>query len=87
MASLNYDGKPYAAYIADALNESISRLMNENTKAGSQTKTRSGSGYSVDVTTLMPLDSYQPDKNGNYIVFSDNLRRWFTACLLTPLTI
>lgn len=74
MASLNYDGKPYAAYIADALNESISRLMNENTKAGSQTKTRVAViGYSVDVTTLMPLDSYQPDKNGNYIVFSDSL--------------
>lgn len=75
MASLNYDGKPYAAHIADALNESIGRLMDENANStGSQPKSRIAViGYSVDVTILMPLDSYTPDKNGNYVVFSNNL--------------
>lgn len=75
MASLNYDGKPYAAHIADALNESIGRLMDENANStGTQPKSRIAVvGYSVDVTVLMPLDSYTPDENGNYVVFSNNL--------------
>ncbi len=75
MASLNYDGKPYAAHIADALNESIGRLMEENTDStGVQPKSRIAVvGYSVDVTVLMPLDSYTPDENGDYVVFSNNL--------------
>lgn len=75
MASLNYDGKPYAAHIADALNESIGQLMEENANStSSQPKTRIAViGYSVDVTVLMPLDSYTPDENGNYVVFSNNI--------------
>lgn len=75
MASLNYDGKPYAAHIADALNESIGRLMDENADStGAQPKSRIAVvGYSVDVTVLMPLDSYTPDENGDFVVFSDDL--------------
>lgn len=75
MASLSYDGQPYAAHIADALNKSIARLMAENDGAtGADSKARVAViGYSVDVTVLMPLDSYQPDENGDYVAFSSDM--------------
>ena len=86
MASLNYDGKPYAAHIADALNESIGRLMDENANStGTQPKSRIAVvGYSVDVTVLMPLDSYTPDENGNYVVFLTTLLEADRVSSLSP---
>lgn len=75
MASLTYDGTPYAAYLADALNIAIGRLMAENTDdEGPIEPTRVAVvGYSIDVSVLMPLDTYAPDENGDYVVFSPSL--------------
>lgn len=74
MASLSYDGQPYAAHMTEALNEAIARLMAENVEAGgADAKARVAViGYSVDVTVLMPLDTYRPDENGDYIVYSSS---------------
>lgn len=63
-----YDGRAQAAHLADALNAAISRLMAENDDGPTPTRV-SVIGYSSDVTTLMPLASYEPDDQGRYISF------------------
>ena len=69
LSDLPYGGRPQAAYLADALNASIARLMEQND--GAPVPTRVGVvGYSSDVVTLMPLDVYEPDAEGRYVRFS-----------------
>ena len=69
LSDLPYGGRPQAAYLADALNASIARLMEQND--GAPVPTRVGVvGYSSDVVTLMPLDVYEPDAEGHYVRFS-----------------
>ena len=63
-----YDGRAQAAHLADALNAAISRLMAENGDGSTPTRV-SVIGYSSDVTTLMPLSSYEPDDQGRYVSF------------------
>lgn len=68
LSSLPYDGRPQAAYLADALNTSIARLMEQNDSTGTTTRV-SVIGYDSDVVTLMPLDVYEPS-GGRYVSFS-----------------
>lgn len=68
LSSLPYDGRPQAAYLADALNTSIARLMEQNDGTGTTTRV-SVIGYDSDVVTLMPLDVYEPS-GGRYVSFS-----------------
>ncbi|MDM8270216.1 DUF7601 domain-containing protein [Thermophilibacter provencensis] len=68
LSDLSFGGRHQAAYLADALNTSIARLMAQND--GSATPTRvSVIGYDSDVVTLMPLDVYEPDQDGHYVRF------------------
>ncbi len=69
LSSLPYGGRPQAAYLADALNTSIARLMAQNDDSSTPTRV-SVIGYNSDVVTLMPLDVYEPDENGRYVSFS-----------------
>ena len=69
LSSLPYGGRPQAAYLADALNASIARLMAQNDDSSTPTRV-SVIGYNSDVVTLMPLDVYEPDENGRYVSFS-----------------
>ena len=68
LSSLPYGGRPQAAYLADALNTSIARLMEQNDGTGTTTRV-SVIGYDSDVVTLMPLDVYKPS-GGRYVSFS-----------------
>ena len=68
LSSLPYGGRPQAAYLADALNTCIARLMEQNEGAGTTTRV-SVIGYDSDVVTLMPLDVYEPS-GGRYVSFS-----------------
>lgn len=68
LSDLSFGGRPQAAYLADALNTSIARLMAQND--GSATPTRvSVIGYDSNVVTLMPLDVYEPE-DGHYVRFT-----------------
>ncbi len=71
LTSMPYATRPQAAWLADALNDAIARLMAENDDAS--TTTRVGVVcYSSQVTTLMPLDVWEPDaKNGNYVQYDE----------------
>lgn len=69
LSSLPYGGRPQAAYLADALNTSIARLMEQNDGTGTTTRV-SVIGYDSDVVTLMPLDVYKPIDGRRYVSFS-----------------
>ena len=69
LSSLPYGGRPQAAYLADALNTSIARLMAQNDDSSTPTRV-SVIGYNSDVVTLMPLDVYEPDGSGRYVRFT-----------------
>ena len=75
LSSFHYDGKTYAEHLADALNEAIGRLMAENADGvGPADPTRVAVvGYSIDTTILMPLDTYRPDSDGDYIRYASDL--------------
>ena len=69
LADMTYGGRPQGAYLADALNVAIARLMAENEGASVPTRI-AVVGYSADVATLMPLDTYTPDSDGLYVSFA-----------------
>ncbi|OUO61571.1 hypothetical protein B5F74_05480 [Collinsella sp. An271] len=69
LADMTYGGRPQGAYLADALNVAIARLMAENEGAAVPTRI-AVVGYSADVATLMPLDTYTPDSDGRYVSFA-----------------
>ena len=75
LSSFHYDGKTYAEHLADALNEAIGRLMTENADGvGPADPTRVAVvGYSIDTTILMPLGTYRPDGDGDYIRYASDL--------------
>ena len=70
MGDVTYGGRPQAAYLADALNQVIARLMAENEGAAVPTRV-AVIGYDSKVTTLMPLDTYAPDADGDYVTYAD----------------
>lgn len=73
MGSFVYDGKTYAEHLADALNEAIGRLMQENDSSTRGTTRVAVVGYNIDTTVLMPLDAYTPDADGAYVRFTRSL--------------
>lgn len=73
MGSFVYDGKTYAEHLADALNEAIGRLMQENNSGTKGTTRVAVVGYNIDTTVLMPLDAYTPDADGAYVRFTRSL--------------
>lgn len=75
LSSFHYDGRTYAEHLADALNEAIGRLMAENSDGeGPADPTRVAVvGYNIDTTVLMPLDTYRPDADGDYVRYDPGL--------------
>lgn len=75
LSSFHYDGRTYAEHLADALNEAIGGLMTENADGvGPADPTRVAVvGYSIDTTILMPLGTYRPDGDGDYIRYASDL--------------
>ncbi len=67
--AFSYDGRPQADHLADALNRAIGRLMVENSDGlGPSEPTRVAVvGYSIDASVLMPLGTYAPDEQGDYV--------------------
>lgn len=74
LGSTTYAGQPQASYVIEALNNAIGRLMEQN--AGNDTPAARVAviGYSSAVTTLMPLDEYQPDSNGAYLTYDSSTK-------------
>ena len=70
LADVTYGGRPQAAYLADALNQAISRLMAENDDAPVPTRV-AVIGYDSKVTTMMPLGTYAPDESGSYVTYAN----------------
>ena len=68
LEDVTYGGRPQADYLVDALNQAIARLMAENEGAATPTRV-AVIGYDSKVTTLMPLDTYTPDDNGDYVTY------------------
>lgn len=75
LSSFHYDGRTYAEHLADALNEAIGRLMAENSDGeGPADPTRVAVvGYNIDTTVLMPLGTYRPDADGDYVRFDPGM--------------
>ncbi len=75
LSSFHYDGRTYAEHLADALNEAIGRLMAENSDGeGPADPTRVAVvGYNIDTTILMPLGTYRPDADGDYVRYDPGL--------------
>lgn len=75
LSSFHYDGRTYAEHLADALNEAIGRLMAENSDGeGPADPTRVAVvGYNIDTTVLMPLGTYRPDADGDYVRYDPGL--------------
>lgn len=69
LSDMTYNGQPSAAYLASALNSAIARLMAQNDGASTPTRV-SVIGYDSDVVTLMPLGTYEPDAQGDYVAFT-----------------
>lgn len=70
LADVTYGGRPQAAYLADALDQAIARLMAENDGATVPTRVAM-IGYDSQVTTLMPLGTYAPDAGGDYVTYAN----------------
>lgn len=68
LEDVTYGGRPQADYLVDALNQAIARLMAENEGAATPTRV-AVIGYDSKVTTLMPLGTYTPDDNGDYVTY------------------
>lgn len=75
LSSFHYDGRTYAEHLADALNEAIGRLMAENSDGeGPADPTRVAVvGYNIDTTVLMPLGTYRPDADGDYVRYDPGM--------------
>lgn len=71
-SAMKYAGLPYASYLVSALNNAIGRLMDGNTDSGSSPTRVAVVGYNYNVTVLMPLDTYTPDKDGKYLTYDSN---------------
>ena len=71
-SAMKYAGLPYASYLVSALNNAIGRLMDGNTDSGSSPTRVAVVGYNYNVTVLMPLDTYTPDKDGKYLTYDPN---------------
>ena len=71
-SAMKYAGLPYASYLVSALNNAIGRLMDSNTGNGSSPMRVAVVGYNYNVTVLMPLGTYTPDKDGKYLTYDSN---------------
>ena len=70
LEDITYGGRPQALYLVDALNQAISRLMATNDGAAAPTRV-AVIGYDSKVTTMMPLGTYAPDKDGAYVTYAN----------------
>lgn len=70
LRDLTYGDRPQVEYLVDALNGAIGRLMAENDGAAVPTRV-SVIGYDAQVTTLMPLDVWEPGADGRYVGYAD----------------
>lgn len=68
-SAMKYAGLPYASYLVSALNNAIGRLMDSNTGNGSSPTRVAVVGYNYNVTVLMPLDTYAPNADGQYLTY------------------
>ena len=69
LTDMTYGGRPQGAYLADALNSAIARLMAENDGDGATTRV-GVIGYDSQVVTMMPLAAYEPDAEGRFVSFT-----------------
>lgn len=70
LQDMTYAGRPQAAYLADALDGAIARLMAANDGAGAPTRV-AVIGYDSQVTTILPLATWEPDTEGRYVRLED----------------
>lgn len=73
LGTMTYGGRPQAAWLADALDAAIARLMALN--EGSADTVRVGViGYAAEVTTLMSLGTWEPGDDGRYVTYDPDAR-------------
>ena len=74
LGSTTYAGQPQASYVIEALNNAISRLMEQNAGNDAPATRVAVIGYSSAVTTLMPLDEYEPDASGAFLAYDSSTK-------------
>ncbi|WP_308615973.1 hypothetical protein [uncultured Enorma sp.] len=74
LGSTTYAGQPQASYVIEALNNAIGRLMEQNTGNDAPATRVAVIGYSSAVTTLMPLDEYEPDASGAFLAYDSSTK-------------
>lgn len=74
LGSTTYAGQPQASYVIEALNNAIGRLMEQNAGNDAPTTRVAVIGYSSAVTTLMPLDEYEPDASGAFLAYDSSTK-------------
>lgn len=73
LGSTTYAGQPKASYVIEALNNAIGRLMEQNGSDVPVTRV-AVIGYSSAVTTLLPLDEYEPDASGAFLAYAGSTK-------------
>lgn len=73
LGSTTYAGQPKASYVIEALNNAIGRLMEQNGSDVPVTRV-AVIGYSSAVTTLLPLDEYEPDASGAFLAYDGSTK-------------
>lgn len=74
LGSTTYAGQPQASYVIEALNNAIGRLMEQNAGNDAPATRVAVIGYSSAVTTLMPLDEYEPDASGAFLAYDSSTK-------------
>lgn len=74
LGSTTYAGQPQASYVIEALNNAIGRLMEQNAGSDAPATRVAVIGYSSAVTTLMPLDEYEPDASGAFLAYDSSTK-------------
>lgn len=74
LGSTTYAGQPQANYVIEALNNAIGRLMEQNAGSDAPATRVAVIGYSSAVTTLMPLDEYEPDASGAFLAYDSSTK-------------
>lgn len=74
LGSTTYAGQPQASYVIEALNNAIGRLMEQNAGNNAPATRVAVIGYSSVVTTLMPLDEYEPDASGAFLAYDSSTK-------------
>lgn len=69
LGDLTYANRPEAAWLVDALNTAIARLM-DDTPTGAARNRVAVVGYAAEVATIMPLATWEPDNAGDYLAYT-----------------